>query len=91
MNKYQDALDDLWNGCPNPKEQVESKEILQELVDKETPRKVKPCPELNKWFNSARCPKCQHVVEIDEIYCPKCGQRLDWSEHIEESENNAKD
>lgn len=54
--------------------------ILKEIVDKETPMKVKPYPEFKKYFNVARCPKCERVVEIDDIYCRECGQRLDWSD-----------
>lgn len=55
--------------------------IIQELVDKETPMKVKPYPEFKKYFNVARCPKCERVVEIDDIYCRECGQKLDWSDN----------
>ena len=89
MNEYQEALDDLWNGCPNPKEQVKSKEILQELVDKGTPRKVTHQATLSC---CCTCPNCLNVVDKFEEnylgrrvrviydYCIFCGQHLDWSD-----------
>lgn len=76
MNKYQEAFEDLWSGCPNPKEQVESKEILQELVDKETPMKPKFVNKLD-WT----CPRCDaYHTKFVQYYCEYCGQKLDWSD-----------
>ena len=82
MNKYKESLGIILNKLPSV-EKVLCKEYiteLQELVDKETPIKVKPYPELKKYFNVARCSKCKRVVEIDDIYCRECGQKLDWSD-----------
>lgn len=52
--------------------------LLQELVDKETPKK------LTEGFGLV-CPNCktQYVIGSPKVfkYCPECGQR--WSEDIE--------
>ena len=82
MNKYQEALDNFWETSPNPKEQYNDYQTLQELVDKETPMKVV------KWENAKpinRCAKCGAGLERKDSYCWECGQKLDWSD------SNAKD
>lgn len=79
MNKYQEALNDLWNGCPDPKNQSGSMQILQELVDKETPKKVK-IKEFDNGEYGAYCPSCNSGLPFHwkMKYCPSCGQKLDW-------------
>lgn len=89
MNKYQEAiairnayiqtesgtkcLDDYYK---------ESFDTLQELVDKETPKKFKKILD-----TSVVCPNCGH--HLDKLYgrnydyCPRCGQKLDWSNNDE--------
>lgn len=60
-------------------------EVIQELVDKETPMK----PNYDKFydtndgfFNKYYCPKCRHekvfVNRFENKYCHNCGQKLDW-------------
>ena len=96
MNKYQKALDRIVStiieeeadGYWQPKTAGdfcwESREILQELVDKETPKKpidieFGPCGDL-----MLCCPTCKHgVVPIPTYHgnryyprCPFCGQLL---------------
>ena len=96
MNKYQKALDRIVStiieeeadGYWQPRTAGdfcwESREILQELVDKETPKKpidieFGPCGDL-----VPSCPTCKHeVVTISTYYgrkyyprCPFCGQLL---------------
>lgn len=82
MNKYQEALNkiknmgdkDLFNEF-----HIEWVNILQELVDKETPKKFKKILDY-----SVVCPNCGH--HLDKLYgrnydyCPRCGQKLDWSD-----------
>ncbi|WP_050636165.1 hypothetical protein [Candidatus Stoquefichus sp. SB1] len=76
MNKYQKSLNTLRKEYLNN----DSKEcdILQELVDKATPKKP------TKIYK--RCPNCDHKVSWNYYadrklnYCPECGQRLDWSD-----------
>lgn len=87
MNKYQEAiairnayiqtesgtkcLDDYYK---------ESFDTLQELVDKETPKKVKPFPNS---FYIKTCPNCSSTLETKRNYCDNCGQRLDWGDEDE--------
>lgn len=100
MNKYQEALNNLDNiicelSCELKQDyELYTREtgcekyinILQELVDKDTPKKVSP-----KWRTgydpklyypkSFYCPSCSRQLRSDQSYkcCPKCGQALDWS------------
>ena len=35
------------------------------------------------WYGHHFCPNCDSIVYVNggkDIYCPKCGQKLDWSE-----------
>ena len=78
-SKYQDALNSLNPNYIAKKEysKEKAKEILQELIDKETPIKVV------KWEIAkpiTRCPKCGAGVERKDSYCWECGQKIDWSE-----------
>ncbi len=83
MSKYQEALDkvlDLINTENGGVKLYRENYIatLQELVDKETPKK------LTEGFGLV-CPNCktQYVISSPKTfkYCPECGQR--WSEDIE--------
>lgn len=96
MNRYQEALDRIVNtiieeeadGYWEPRTAGdfcwESRDILQELVDKETPKKpidieFGPCGD-----SMLCCPNCEHgVVPIPTYHgnryyprCPFCGQKL---------------
>ena len=92
MNKYQKALDYLAENSMYETversgkeilkevthEGIEAQELLQELVDRATPKKV-----VNKHpFKSfGWCPSCN--CSISRRHYPKfcgCGQALDWSE-----------
>ena len=94
MNKYQEALDEIMfgmaldtqNGSENVFIDLQEKfpdefALLQELVDKATPKK----PIDN------RCPSCQSFdIRSEELnsqlwICLHCGQQIDW-EGIEEDE-----
>lgn len=84
MNKYQEALNTLVryaHESPNVGwVLIHEENILQELVDKATPRK-------NIGWD---CPVCSEsivdVVDDDFAYiwkhrfCPHCEQKIDWSE-----------
>lgn len=89
MNKYQEAMNYLWNAYDENKIYgIASRgylERLQELVDKETPKKpidieFGPCSDL-----VLSCPTCKHeVVTISTYYgrkyyprCPFCGQKIE--------------
>lgn len=80
MNKYIEALDFV-------KKHLDSKcdlrkvEVLQELVDKATPKKILRTvndngePFLPRGYGE--CPKCKTVVGCSNKYCSECGQRLE--------------
>ena len=80
MNKYQEALNkiknmgdkDLYN-----ERHLEWCDILQELVDKATPKKIKLFP--NSFYIKI-CPNCGSTLETRRNYCDECGQKLDWGE-----------
>ena len=95
MNKYQEALSLLFCTSEGLSEQkvYQSKKILQELVDKETPEKYKSKADKDGrmiWV----CPKCNETLvkfwsEVETVshlpYCYMCGQKLDWSEENDEN------
>ena len=80
MNTYIEALDFV-------KKHLDSKcdlrkvEVLQELVDKATPKKILRTvndngePFLPRGYGE--CPKCKSLVEYEDKYCHECGQRLE--------------
>ena len=86
-NKYQDALINLVH-CKSITKCKEchhkhlctmerDSNILQELVDKETPMKVV------KWKLAqpeTRCAKCGAGLERYHDYCWGCGRKVDWSD-----------
>lgn len=90
MSKYQEALDRLCEndyfdekGNCNCDLIVMDRILLQELVDKATPKKI-DMMRYKKYdgYNIGVC-KCGKTIddEDDEInYCPKCGQAIDWSD-----------
>ena len=81
MNKYQEALhkvkfiiDDEWgNGVSDKNEDIQ---VLQELVDKETPYKVDKY-QMTGFAAVENC-KCGKRVNELQRYCMHCGQALDW-------------
>lgn len=86
MNKYQEALDDIKYNTRYRYVTFKrsSLETLQELVDKETPKKV-----FKESLQDALCVKCGSYINFDMLnnkiehapkYCAYCGQKLDWSE-----------
>ena len=89
MNEYQQALSFMALLADDKDEGVDSAIYplylkLQELVDKATPIK----PTIDKLSDDdeikiAWC-KCRKVVTSMDNYCPRCGQRILWSESEEE-------
>ena len=100
MNKYQEALEEIENvliDCGRTKDlsgetilkEQNELNLLQELVDKTTPKKVKKATKKDYMETGYknRCPLCGNMVgtitndlniEHDD-YCCSCGQALDWS------------
>lgn len=92
MNKYKIALSDIM--CFVPFGELEEQEkILQELVEKATPKKVKNITdyysvEIDEYeYTLGYCPYCNKDIIFDKYYqlnyCSECGQKLDWSEDDE--------
>lgn len=82
MNKYEEALDYLrWIGSDGyyKKKREKSFDILQELVDNATPKKA-AIQEIGQYIIRyvGKC-ECGEFLARIHVYCPGCGQRLDWS------------
>ena len=98
-NKYQEALDNAISDieyCYNdsfeevPEKRLKEVELLQQLVDKETPKEP-----IDKGFKNDilqyKCPTCK-IGKVGQIcnngrkkegigftnYCPNCGQKIKW-------------
>lgn len=98
MSKYQEALDELYEGYQYGMAGRHYKDILQELIDKEKP--MKP---IRYNTNQYKCPKClnqikgqkwlynmetkrfdiKFKIKPTKIYCPYCNQKLDWGDECE--------
>lgn len=76
---------DLYGRYPYPyylKDDLEYKEaieVLEQLVDRNTPM----LPIKLKWKTTENyyyiCPKCEEMVAASfEVFCQDCGQRIDW-------------
>lgn len=80
MNKYEEALDFVKKHLDS-KHDLKKVEVLQELVDKATPKKILRTvndngePFLPRGYGE--CPKCKTVVGCNNKYCRECGQRLE--------------
>lgn len=83
MNKheeYQEALDFYWKVYDEHHLGMLARhyiDILQELVDKATPKKrvyVDTTPSISSHFI---CPVCRTKVSPISLYCDTCGQRLE--------------
>ena len=80
-NKYQEALDKIINSNDNEHLlRCECCDILQKLIDKETPMKRKKIYDELLFSSYSICPKCNSKVSPICCYCAECGQKLDWSE-----------
>ena len=80
-SKYQEALNRL-----NQDERYQignEKIILQELVDKATPKNVRTFEYQDElYFVCSRCGLVEMIREIKFMnYCPNCGQAIDWSKN----------
>lgn len=90
MSKYTEALSSIYFTMHNrvkPKSlghcEDKSLEVLEELVDKATPKKPK------NWKAERRingkvefnCPVCNRLYTERVNFCSSCGQRIDWSDN----------
>lgn len=87
MNKYQEALSNIrYYYAQSQKYKklqkynaIRQLETLQELVDKDTPKKPK------NWTVRYRgiefnCPVCNRLYTERVNFCSSCGQAIDWGE-----------
>ena len=76
--KYQDALDFLQEECRTIKKGESKKhvELLQNLVDRATPKKVKCVTGLYK--KEWHCPNCDEEILDIANFCHFCGQAINW-------------
>ena len=95
MNNYQDKLETVKKYTLDPKHARYTSasirpvlrhclEGLQELVDKETPKKPTEASasELDGYCDWI-CPTCgrTHLNDCPLDYCSYCGQKIDWSDY----------
>ena len=87
MNKYQEALDYLKNGNLFGELSNVALDSIEELVDKEIPKKPTISYSIIGEENSY-CPNCvsrfSRTVAYARVaykHCPECGQAIDWSEN----------
>lgn len=88
MNKYQEALKKLRKIEQTENTWDENCEVLQELVDRATPKKpkIRAFNEAEPWYcadylvEREACPLCGRKLLDKDPYCYICGQALDWSE-----------
>ena len=92
MNKYQDALDFIEkNSCHQKKAcnecdfnricnsfAKEKLDVLQELVDKATPKK--PHHFVHERYTRYYCPKCSKRLKKSWSAFPICTTMIDWSD-----------
>lgn len=95
MNKYENAIDIVARYCSDVRSGITPRtvltnelDILMELVEKATPKKVIETYD----YRVTICPNCEEMIDADveyysrvyankgkETYCIHCGQVLDWS------------
>lgn len=79
MNKYEESLQ-VFKYRSFYETDKKAIQILEELVNKAT--KKKPKSRFNEWayLYVYNCPICNNWLPQQTLYCPYCGQRLDWSD-----------
>ncbi len=87
MNKYQEALNNVKRVyIESDHYDEEDIRLLQELVDKATPKKP---IEKELWHGgiASKCPECGYCLTNSMLpcdtqykFCPDCGQKIDWEE-----------
>ena len=80
MNKYQEALNNAKRAYVESEHYDEEDfRLLQELVDKATPKKPHFLNYGGYQIGNWKCPSCDLSVTQDN-FCAYCGQQLDWSD-----------
>lgn len=91
MNKYKKALakvrdDCFWSSHDKGYEYITKKtfeklDLLQDVVNKETPMKTNWAEQGRR--RCSRCDQLWHMSAYRFFYCPRCGQKIDWSDQDE--------
>ena len=74
MNKYQEALNQIKHEL-YAEEDDYNVSLMQELVDKATPKKPAYYKIDQEWI----CPYCAEEVFGGQKICSNCGKALDWN------------
>ena len=68
---------------------LEVRQKAIKALKKQIPKKVDNLSEMYMDFGTGKkikvgaygdCPNCKYNIDIVSKYCPRCGQKLDWSE-----------
>jgi len=74
---YCDIANYLGNGCHNGENALSFLTLTTalEAIGKQIPKK----PEKNDWGEQTDvCPDCHSYLDTFQVYCPECGQMIDW-------------
>ena len=63
------------------------KERLLELIEKDKPHKPTHKEQYGD-MSFGRCSRCNGIVASNENYCRKCGSYLNWSEELDEEDDD---
>ena len=74
MNKYEKAYNNMFKKIDVSKMNNDEL-VIFELVERATPKNV---IKVTVGLTFHHCPSCN--VRVESLFCPNCGQRLDWSE-----------
>ena len=84
MNKYQEAFEEIKNVVvfnKNFNYYANDLRVVQELVDKEIPLRPNKQYEIDWGMgNAGECSDCKNLVNYQNSYCDKCGQRVLWED-----------
>ena len=83
-DKYEDTIHGFL--CERCDEEERREEYLDDLIERDTPRKPEYLITKDKELTVARC-RCGNLITAwadtsspaHNAFCPKCGQRIDWS------------
>lgn len=57
------------------KEHYEATELVLSALEKQTPKEPLITDNYHPYYC---CPFCKHILNVDQYYCERCGQAIDW-------------